>query len=470
MIRRVAMSTIRHFSWALFVGSLALAPSCAEPAPPNIVLITVDTLRADELGAYGNREAATPVLDKLASGGTVFTRSAAPMPLTRPSHFSMLTSRYPREHGVLNNAMALPETALTVSEILFEEGYQTGAFVGVTLLGRDSGAEQGFSTFDMPGDDRERPAQEVVQNALSWLDGLADKDRIFLWLHLFDPHLPYAPPYQFRPPELAEAPEMSRGNLQQIAAQHDGDVPAETLAEARQLYRGEVAYTDHWIGELLDGLSSRVDIEDTMVVFTADHGECFENGIYFEHADCLYQPAVHIPMIVRYPEMFAPGQRIDTQTSIVDVAPTVLRAAGLEIPTHFSGRPLQDIRINEDRFVLVQYPFFQERAARNRPIQRQRIRSVAGDPTQQILLDDERVGILGRDWKYLREDQKTWLYVISPKIDETTNAADTRPEVRQEMDALLDKALAAHPLEIIAPGEINDELRATLEALGYFQN
>jgi arylsulfatase A-like enzyme len=450
----------------LLVLGILFSFACGSDSPPNVLLITVDTLRADHLGAYDSH-ASTPRVDAFAREATVFERVAAPMPLTRPSHFSLLTSLYPREHGALNNAASLPESATSLAEILSEQGYRTSAVVGVALLCRDSGAAQGFEFFDCPSEARERSAEEVVRRSLAWLEGLRDDERFFLWVHLFDPHLPYAPPPEYRQDSSSDGPEMGWPWLKQVAANNNGNIPAAVLERAKSLYRGEVAYTDHWIGELLSGLSSQRDAANTLVVLTADHGECFENGVYFEHADCMWEPAVRIPLIVRYPRAFPPGTRVPAQASIIDIAPTVLRAAGLDLPEEFSGRPLQEHETFGDRHVLIQYPFYQQAAAMNRPRKMQIIRSVAGEPTREILVDQEMVGLVGRDWKYLRTGTSDELFRLSPAPDERQNRIAEQREIGDEMKIRLDRLLERHPLNIGEPDVINEELRETLESLGY---
>jgi arylsulfatase A-like enzyme len=444
---------------------LPASMSCKTPRPPDIVVITVDTLRADHVGAYDPR-ASTPRIDAFASGATVFERSTAPMPLTRPSHFSLLTSLYPREHGVMNNAMALPDTARTLTEMLDEGGYRTGGFVAVRLLGPDSGADQGFDHFEQP-EARESVAADVVSHALSWVDGLDGSEPFFLWVHLFDPHLPYDPPAEYRGGVPADRPRIDCSFLMDVAGRNDGDVPAEILEEGKTLYRGEVSYVDHWIGELLDGLDARRAQDETLVVFTADHGECFENGVFFEHADCLWEPGVHIPLIVRYPPEFPAGRRVAEPTTILDVAPTVLRAAGLEVPDGLSGRALQDHGRFGDRTILLQYPFYQPSAADRRPQRLDVVRSVAGEPTTPILLGVERVGLVDRQWKYLRSGETQALYSLAPTVDERNDKIAEFPEIAERMRRLLEQQLQSHPLVLLDAPEINEELLETLRALGY---
>jgi arylsulfatase len=458
---------------ALLGLGLALAAACGGAPAPSVLVITVDTLRADELGAYGGAGTRTPNLDALARGATVFERASAPMPLTRPSHFSLLTGRYPREHGVLNNAMALPDAATTLAEVLSGHGWRTAAFTGVSLLGRGSGAAQGFERFETSPGHGERSGVEVVAHALDFLASLGPDERFFLWVHLFEPHLPYAPPARFREgldPALGVAyPSLSWERLQEIAREHGGDVPAPILGHARALYRAEVAAVDAYVGELLSGVAARRGADDVLVVLTADHGECFENGVYFEHADCLWEGALHVPLIVRWPPAFQPGARVSHPVSLVDVAPTVLRAARLDPPPGISGRLLQESAAFADRHVLVEHPFYQERAVTGRRERQDVIRSVAGAPTREILAATEWVGVVGPRWKFLARDGVEELYPLAPRLDESESRTAAEPAVAATMRQILADALSAHPMTRIDPGEVNAELRETLKALGYLR-
>jgi len=455
-------------------GLLAALASCSatdSAPPPNILLVTVDTLRADVLGAYGASDARTPRIDQLAREGTLYERAITPMPLTRPAHFSIFTSRYPREHGVVNNALSLPEDATTLAERLREHGYRTGAFVGVHLLSTEAGAAQGFDAFgEVDAKTKYRSGDLVVDEALSWLAEQSSNAPIFLWVHLFDPHLPYEPPPRFIEnvdPVLAEShPTLAWRDLRNLAEERGGDLPAEVLAYGRSLYRAEVAATDFEIGRLLDGFGELRNLDDTVVVFTADHGECFERGVYFEHADCLHRGALRIPLILRHPLTFAAGKRESTPVSSLDLAPSLLAAAGLPSEESFKGESLSGLsqRI-DDRLILVQHPLYQPRTAKTRARRSEVVRSVAGDPVRAPLLDRERMGVVGPDWKYIRSGTETELFPENGEEGEPLG--EVSPLVVADLDDQLDRLLTEHPLRILDPGLIHDELRETLEALGY---
>lgn len=458
----------------LLLAALIAAVHCGGGGDaPDVVLITVDTLRADELSPYDSAASATPHVAALAADGTLYERAAAPMGMTRPSHFSIFTGRYPREHGVLNNMTPLPHDLPVLAEMLRGARYRTAGFVGVNLLAAGSGAERGFEVLRAPTASVQRSGAEVVAEALEWVRRLGTHQRYFLWVHLFEPHQPYDPPARYRggvDPELgARYPALDWRRLAEIADENGGDVPAAILDHAKVLYRGEARLADEWAGRLLDGLRELRGLDDALVIFTADHGECFEGGVFFEHSNCLLDGTSRVPLIVRYPPGFAAGGRVQTQVGLIDVAPTVLTAAGLEIPEAFSGRPLQEAGTASGRYLLLQYPFFQPgKGVGPQDLTKRRLHSVAGVPTEALLLDVERVGLVGEDWKYIETGgDAEELYPMRPTPDERENVADLHPEVRARLKAELERLLDRHRLHLVQPGAINDELLESLKSLGY---
>lgn len=447
----------------------------AEPAAklaPNVLIITVDTLRADYLGVYGDERTRTPRIDRLARGGVVFENAVAPMPLTRPSHFSLMTSRHPREHGVLNNRIDLPDSALTVAEIFSSHGYQTGAFVSVVLLDDESGIGQGFDAHVHPTVPRETEASRTVSKALNWLSTLDPNRPFFLWVHLFEPHLPYAP--EGGPSRKVDEglhtrfPSLNWKDLYQIARENDGDIPAPVLEYAQELYRSEIEVADRWVGELLDGLEERGQRSNTLTVLTADHGEPFENGVYFEHADSLFDGAVRVPLILNYPAQFPAGKRVEAQVSLLDVAPSVLAATGIAVPASYSGRALQEAEGVRDRYVLIQHPLYQQNFASDRPTRRAAIQSVAGHPIETLRTDVENVGIVGSEWKFIRTGSgPPQLFARAKSHGADEEVVGAQQPLRERLDNELRQRLEEMPIELIDPGQINDKLLENLRALGY---
>jgi len=277
----------------------------------NVVLVTIDTLRADHLGCYGGDGEVTPVLDSLASGGVLFEQAQAVAPITLPSHASMLTGLYPPTHGIRNNGMfALPEGIDTLASVLGREGYATGAFVSASVLARRYGLGAGFDVFD---DDLsrgrhgsrhtvpERTGDVTVAAALEWLGSLPEDRPFFLWLHLYDPHAPYAPPPEFRE-----------------------RYPSDP-------YTGEIAFTDTLVGQCLGFLSEKELLGRTIVSVVADHGEALGEHGERTHAILLHQATIHVPWIVAGPNLPA-GVRVAAPVSGADVAPTLAALVGARFP------------------------------------------------------------------------------------------------------------------------------------------
>jgi arylsulfatase A-like enzyme/Flp pilus assembly protein TadD len=296
------------------------------PAGPNVLLITIDTLRADRVGAYGGIGVETPALDGLAAEGVLFETSIAATPLTLPSHTSILTGMTPPRHGVRQNGIfRLDESRETLAERFRDAGYDTGAVVGAIVLDARFGLAQGFDFYDWTMPSRrasetgypERSAAEVTEAALRWL---RERDRVFfLWLHYYDPHAAYLPPASFQ---------------QRFAGRP---------------YEGEIAYVDEQIERVFRELRSSGDWQRTVVIVTSDHGESLGEHGERTHAYTLYDAVLKVPLILRGPGVPA-GQRVSTVVSAIDVAPTILALVGLAPLSDADGRDLSPLWEVEHRF------------------------------------------------------------------------------------------------------------------------
>jgi len=465
---------------ALAVLAAAALAGCGLGGPerrPNVVLITVDTLRADHLSPYGAAATRTPHAERLAAEGTLFENAAAPMPTTRPSHATLFTGRHPRQHGVTDNHLMLPDEELTLAEVFREAGYRTGAFLGVSFLGHSSGIAQGFEQVGAsPG---RPPASKVVERAVRWLRRLEPDDRFFLWVHVFDPHMDYAPPPMFLPPPAAGGPDLEAvgwPRLRRLALRNDGALDEATLDRVRQLYAGEVDAVDAALGMLLLELDERKLAEETVTVLTADHGECLEGGYFFRHGDCLRDGAVRVPLIVRYPGRVRAGVRAAAPVEHMDVAPTLLALAGLEAPASFAGRRLFGRRgavavedgEGPEGYSLVQLHVSAERLAGNRPAIWRGIESVGGVPMLPPPAGVEHLALRGGRWKYIaRSAGGEELYDLAADPEETRDLAAEEPRRVRELRAELRRRTEAMPLRVLDPGELSPELRRELEGLGY---
>jgi len=452
----------------LAAASVACQGPTSKPSPVDILIITIDTLRADALEPYGATDTLTPNIARFAEEGVVYESATTPITVTRPAHSSIFTGLYPDQHGVLHNGYELPDEELTLAEILKGQGYQTGGFVGVRLLRRRSGLGQGFDEFDAPVEKVQRRARMVVDPAIEWLTAADPEVPVLMWVHLYDPHLSYNPPPAFRrgvDPELASRlPYIKWNTLKKVVEENDGNVPAEVLEHARLLYRGEVEYTDRHVGRLLRSFDRLRNRSQSMVVLTADHGECFENGIFFTHQDCLWEGTIRVPLIVRYPGGVGSGLRVGHRVSNLDVTPTVLSELGLTVREDIPGRQLQGVMDSpSDRYVLIRPPKVRYP---DKVIPRRRvIQSVAQQPVAERT-DPRTRGLVSQWWKYLGAPGSEQLFRLP---DEIRDLADTDPETRKELLRALEAEQSFYPAGAPAPESEDAATLEMLEALGYVQ-
>ncbi len=276
--------------------------------PPSFLLVTLDTTRADHIGAYGADFAITPTLDRLAREGILFEQAIAPTPITFPSHATMLTGVIPPEHGIRDNTLfRLDPEARLVSEALRRNGWRTGAFVGSFVLDGSYGLDQGFEVYHAPKQNRltpearrgERGADKVVSDAIAWLATLDPEEPYFAWLHFFDPHSPWMPPDRFH-------------------------------REMASPYDGEITFCDEQLGRLLEWLARQGRDTNLLTIVTADHGEGLGDHGEDSHGLLLYQSTLRVPLIIHGPWVStAQGSSISEPVGTVNLARTILSIAGL---------------------------------------------------------------------------------------------------------------------------------------------
>ncbi len=305
----------------LMVCCALLPAAIGAKSPPNLVLVTIDTLRADRLGCYGYRAAGTPNLDALAAESVRFKSVIAQVPLTLPSHCSILTGTYPMAHQVRDNVgYRLASEKATLAEILKTSGYRTGAVVGAYVLHSKFGLNQGFDDYDdvqigkISGgivnlNQLERRASDVIDRGIAWIKR-DSKRPFFLWLHLYDPHDPYSPPAPFK------------------------------STYRNSLYDGEVAYCDQQIGRLLQYLKSAGLYKSSVIAVTSDHGESFGEHQEYTHGYFLYDTTLLVPLLIKPEGNRASPGVVDSQVRSVDIMPTLLQLLDLPVPTQVQGRGL----------------------------------------------------------------------------------------------------------------------------------
>jgi arylsulfatase A-like enzyme/lipopolysaccharide biosynthesis regulator YciM len=396
--------------------------------PLNVLLISIDTLRADHLGSYGYAAAQTPTLDALAARGLRFAHASTTTPLTLPAHTSLMTGTFPAWHGVRDNGgFYVSDDQVTLAEVLHERGYRTGGFVGAFVLDSRWGISQGFdryyddfdlSRYEGKGlDSVQRSGADVVDHALAWLDEDTEHP-FFAWVHLYDPHAPYAAPEPFR----------SRFPATMIGA-----------------YDAEIAYTDSQVGRVLARLAETHRLESTLVVVVGDHGESLGEHEEQQHGFFVYEGTVHIPLIVAGPRV--PARVVPDQVRIVDVMPTVLDSLGVPIPTPVQGRSLRAFDDGSHRDLLAlsetYYPRYHY-----------------GWSDLQAVAD-------GR-YKFILAPERE-LYDLQTDPGESRNLAASNPQRAAALEtALRDlQARSAGTAAASAPRQMDPEAEERLRALGY---
>src|SRR5262249_43661304 len=297
---------------------LGRLPVGVSRADLNVLLITLDTTRADRIGAYGFSEIQTPSLDRLSREGVLFEQATSAAPLTLPAHSSLFTGKFPPEHGVRDNGgFFLDPRETTLARVLKGKGFRTGAFVGAYVLDSRWGLDQGFDTyfddFDLTQYKAislgaiQRPGNEVVDHGLQWLASVGSS-RFFCWLHLYDPHTPYDPPE-----------------------------PYKSIYRGRP-YLGEIAFVDAQVGRALTYLESHRLLDRTIVVVMGDHGESLGDHGEATHGFFVYESVLRVPLIVRAPfSQTLGGRRVADVVRSVDVMPTVLELLDLGAPSGIEG-------------------------------------------------------------------------------------------------------------------------------------
>ncbi len=400
------------------------------PSDLNLLLVTLDTTRADRLGAYGFTAAETPNLDRIAREGALFEHAVSPAPLTLPAHSSLFTSKFPSAHGVRDNGgFFLGEDETTLAERLKGHGFRTGGFVGAYVLDHKWGVAQGFDTyfdnFDLSKyrsislSSVERPGNEVADHALAWLDSVGSS-KFFAWVHFYDAHSPYSPPEPYK----------SR--------------------YATRPYAGEIAFVDSQVGRLLAWLDTHHLLEKTIVVVIGDHGESLGDHGESTHGFFVYESVLHVPLMIRAPYDLTRGRTIADVVRNVDVQPTVLDLMGIPSSNTFEGQTLTPLMTGaRSTLGLEAY-------------------AEAMYPRYHFGWSDLRTLRAGR-FKYI-EAPRPELYDLEKDPLESTNVYDQHRAFGAQMSARLrrlEERFSKPAREASAPKEIDPDTRDRLASLGY---
>ncbi len=436
-------------------------PTRREPLPAtagaNVLLLGLDTVRADALGPWGRSPSLTPEIDRLAAESDVWLDAFTAFNVTNPSFASILTGLYGKNHGVYDLSTPLPRAHTTLPELFRRRGYETLAVIAAAHLGdHASGLGQGFQDVTLAGE--HFAAELAVDMAMDWIaapEGAGHPGRQWLaWVHLFDPHTPHTPP---RPYALGTRPTAPYG-LAPVAAwtpfRETGPRPFDepVLGGRRELYDGEVAYLDRQVGRLLDFLRSRGDLERTIVVLVADHGESLgEHGVLYRHVG-LHDTTTHVPLLIRWPQGGdgepPRGRRLAGLVQTIDLFPTLLAAAGLPVPPQ-DGEDLRELTAPGRR---GRRAVFAEHAAR--------LGVMVRTPAHKLILSE------GND-RFFPDGPS--LYDLAADPREERSLAGRGLAAERELGELLRRWLAARrpPPAAARPRVLDEKERRQLEALGY---
>lgn len=464
---------------ALLIPVLAavVGPACAPeaPAPPHVVLITVDTLRRDYVSWYADPPLPTPAFDRIGREGGAAELAVAPYGRTTQSIATIMTGLHPLRHGAEGLGMELPDRVSTLAEELGAAGYRTVAFVTNRNLRPGLGFEQGFQHY---GTDPERysgnSAKELTAEVVAWIGAQESfAEPLFLWIHYLDPHWGYLPPEDLArradpdwdgPVYLRDWPKLDglkKGDILYFG----GGMNDREVEHTRRLYSAEVASTDAAVGEVVAALEAAGILDRAITCFTSDHGEgTGEHAYWFGHGEYIYEGVLRVPLFFRYPGTVPPGTRIGGTVRLEDVTPTILDLAGLRPPADLDGRSLG--RLLREGGVTEAEPVTAFHLSDFRLVR-------AANPRQPVEGRDGQWWAIRRDgWKLIRipvggGEHEEELYDLREDPDERVNLVDSRPEIAESLRAALIAQVQARPRpEGVADSPTREDLEA-LRALGY---
>jgi len=445
-------------SSAFALGGCGKPPRTDKAGSPNVLLISLDTVRRDHCSIYGYERATTPNLAVFAEQGTSFDLAYAPSSTTAPTHATVFTGLYPVAHRVVKNGLVLSAEHETLAEILNTEGYQTASIVSSFVLHSKFGYGQGFEYYDddFPRSEAtmewdgwkghevkggfDRRADHTTNRAIHWLRRRRDSNRPFLlFVHYFDPHNPYKPPGPF---------------ASRFAS---GEASDDSLEKNIGLYDGEIAFTDQEVARLLAALEQAGLDEDTLVVVFSDHGEGLMNHGHMYHGVRIYEESVRVPFLLRWPGRIPESRLLSAPVSLIDLLPTVLELVGVESEGRsFQGRSLAasicgDVPLEPEQPIYLYRRHYEEGRVQGIP--------VAG----------EKFGIRVGEWKYIEgvEENTRELFNLSSDPAEKTNLYVTSTEKAAELASRLREWKRSHVKKILAQPSISEEDLARLRSLGY---
>ncbi|HXV65445.1 MAG TPA: sulfatase [Vicinamibacteria bacterium] len=437
---------------SLTAGVAALSLACAGTTerPKRVVLISIDTLRADHLGFYGYERPTSPILDALALESTVLDDVTSASPWTLPSHASLLTGLYPRRHGLTSHERYLASDRQTLAQWFSHAGYTTAAVVSSHNLSPAFGLDRGFQRFRYVEENVEQrePSTAITDQAISWLDAAGD-DPLFLFVHYYDVHSDYVSLPRYEDLFLRPYEGNADGSTAQLIAHREGklDLGAGDAPNLIDRYDAGIRQMDDELGRLLAFLRERGMLDDTFLVVTSDHGEeFFEHGGVL-HGKTQFQEVLRVPLLLRGPGV-PPGRRIRTPVSLVDVAPTLLDFAGIPVPEGLDGGSLTALWSESGGELAERYLF--------------------SEADHNNLEHDMMRAVRHREMKlhYNRLSGEYRLYDLSRDPGEHDDLAEKKPPAMSALEDELDRFMASGTAE--APTRaLSEEEIDKLRSLGY---
>ncbi|MEW6067961.1 MAG: sulfatase [Nitrospirota bacterium] len=488
---------------------------------PNILLISIDTLRADHLSCYGYHRKTTPNIDKLASEGTIFRQNYSTGVWTPPGHASMLTGLYVSEHGVYGERK-LADNVPTIATILKENAYQTAGFVNNSQVGELVGFEKGHDTFVevWKGVQSKSIVERIIRGGIrkirkylsyedmgakrtnkifsEWIEGIDKYKPFYCFLHYIEPHNPLNPPRPYKNKYLTfdviarskatkQSTNIDMKKINKVALNplicyvEDLNLNQEEISYIKNLYDGEVAYTDHIVGEIISILKRHNLYDNTMIVVTSDHGEHFGERGLWSHVASLYKEVLHIPLIIKYPRGVEHINEVNEYTQLVDIFPTVLKIAGLSLPPLLKGGEggLSGVSLVYDKnnninkyhkYIFAEWegriPYFIQDKVEAKAKAKVEDKSKGEDilnrfKTPMSMIQDKQ-------YKYIyKSDGNEELYDISNGKEELLNIT-TQKELKDRLcSELFKKQRYMRDIEESTTYSIDDEIARNLKALGY---
>jgi arylsulfatase A-like enzyme len=424
-------------------------PAPAAPAARNLVLISIDTLRADSLGAYGYPRPTSPLLDVVAAQGVVFEDATSTAPWTLPAHLSLLTGLYPSGHGVRTHRHRLPDDVPTLATVLAANGFDCAAFINAFFLGDRFGYARGFQPYRYLAESHARTGQtpKLVGGATDWASRRRDR-RFFLFVHLFDVHSDYKSKRSYEQMFTTPGTHRVDGDTVGIwmAIRGDFALTPDDLSHLKGLYDAGIRQLDDQLAPLFEFLQRNRALEHTLVVVTSDHGEEFQDHGGMMHGGTHYQELLHVPLILAGPGV-PQGMRIAAPVSLVDVMPTALDLLGIPAPEGMDGRslrPLWEGGADEDGRLLL---------AETGPMEDDALRSLRRGHLKLIV--DSRTGA-------------RHLYDLAADPGETRDLAAERAADVAELSEQLEELSRPRREPTLLP-EPTPEMQEHLRALGYIE-